>query len=93
MLCLTESSSRMTHPLPAWATDILQSLELGAIEIDTVALRRIAETVQEDPPTDALLVGFIAGYAAGMAEGSGMAGFDKAHAASVRFMAKDLTRE
>lgn len=83
----------MTQPLPEWATQLLTSLEIDPVHVDINALRRIADGIEYDPKTDELLVGFIAGYAAGMAQGSGMAGFDKAHAASVNFMAKNLVTE
>lgn len=83
----------MTQPLPDWATQLLQSLEIDPVHVDVEALRRIADGIDYDHNTDELLVGFIAGYAAGMAHGSGMAGFAKAHAASVNFMAKNLLTE
>ena len=83
----------MTHPLPDWATNLLKALEIDPVDVDTDALRRIADGIENNPETDDLLVGFIAGYAAGMAQGSGMAGFDKAHSASVSFMVKNLVTE
>ena len=92
MLYLTEST-HMTQPLPDWAANLLKSLELEPVDVDIDVLRRIADGVDHDESTDELFVGFIAGYAAGMAQGSGMVGFDKAHAASVNFMTKNLVTE
>ena len=83
----------MTQSLPVWAADLLKALEIDPVDVDTAALRRIADGIDHDQHTDDLLVGFIAGYAAGMAQGSGMADFDKAHAASVRFMTKNVAAE
>ena len=92
MVCLTESKI-VTHHLPKWASELLSALEIDPVDVNTDGLHQIADTVNEDPGTDQLLVGFIAGYAAGLAQGSGMAKFDTAHAASVRFMTKHLIRE
>jgi len=91
-LYLTESDT-MTQPLPAWASHLLHALEIDAVNIDADALQGIAANVTTAPDRDQLLVGFIAGYAAGLAEGSGMATFDKAHAASVRFMQRSTSGE
>lgn len=83
----------MTQPLPHWARNLLSALEIEPVQVDIATLRDIADALEHDEQTDKLLVGFIAGYAAGLAQGSGMAGFDKAHAASVRFMTKSLGAE
>ena len=83
----------MTQHLPEWANELLETLELDSVQVDGEALERIADTIKDDPPVDHVLVGFIAGYAAGMAQGSGMASFERAHAASVQFMRKHLSRE
>lgn len=83
----------MTQHLPEWATKLLQALEIDSVQVNTQALEEIADTIKDDPATDHLLVGFIAGYAAGMAQGGGMASFEQAHAASVQFMGKHLSKE
>lgn len=83
----------MPQPLPAWAHNLLQALEIDAVNIDVAALQNLATKTSDDPNQAHILVGFIAGYAAGLAEGSGMTGFDRAHAASVQFMHKTLAVE
>lgn len=83
----------MSHILPEWANQLLRSLEIDPVDIDIVTLQEIAQNLNDDPQRDRILVGFIAGYAAGLAEGGGMATFDKAHAASVQFMYKHTSRE
>ncbi|GAA4107949.1 hypothetical protein [Enteractinococcus coprophilus] len=83
----------MTQPLPDWASNLLSALEIESVQVDIATLRHIADAIDHDEQTDKLVVGFIAGYAAGIAQGTGMAGFDKAHAASVSFMAKSLGTE
>ncbi|MGO1536089.1 MAG: hypothetical protein ACTHWM_04115 [Yaniella sp.] len=83
----------MSHILPEWANQRLRSLEIDPVDIDIVTLQEIAQNLNDDPQRDRILVGFIAGYAAGLAEGGGMATFDKAHAASVQFMYKRTSRE
>lgn len=91
-MCLTESIA-MTYSLPSWATELLESLELPAVELDLDTLQHLIATLGDDAEHAPLLVGFIAGYAAGRAEGEGMASFERSHAASVRFMAKSLSGE
>lgn len=65
---------------------LLAALELGATSPDFDRLARIARLAaavsgrDDDGPATA----FLAGYAAGLAEGTGQAGFDRAHAASLR---------
>lgn len=93
MLCLTESTTYVTQHLPAWAIELLASLEIDSVEVDLETLDRIAATIDDGPSQAHLLIGFIAGYAAGLAEGGGMADFDRAHAASVRFMRKHVVGE
>ncbi|WP_022871531.1 hypothetical protein [Yaniella halotolerans] len=83
----------MSQTLPEWANQLLQSLEIDPVAVDIAALQTVAHNINDDPQRDYLLVGFIAGYAAGLAEGGGMAPFDKAHAASVGFMRKNTSRE
>lgn len=76
----------VTQSLPGWASILLRSLEIDTVDIDIEGLQAIAAHFTADPNRDQLLVGFIAGYAAGLAEGSDMATFDRAHAASVQFI-------
>lgn len=83
----------MTQQLPSWASEILQALEIDPVNVDIDTLKAIAATINDDPLRDHLLVGFVAGYAAGLAEGTGMASFDRAHAASVQFMSKSTSLE
>lgn len=83
----------MTQPVPEWAADLLAALELEQVEVRLETLHQIAKSIQDDSDTDQLLTGFIAGYAAGLAQGSGMASFDRAHTRSVRFIHKYLTGE
>ena len=83
----------MSHILPEWANQRLRSLEIDPVDIDLVTLQEIVQNLNDDPQRDSILVGFIAGYAAGLAEGGGMATFDKAHAASAQFMYKRTSRE
>ncbi len=83
----------MAQPLPEWANALLTSLEIGTVDVDLDVLQEIAQNVNDDPHRDRILVGFIAGYAAGLAEGGGMATFDRAHAASVQFMYKSTSGE
>ena len=63
------------------------------MDVDAAALQDISNQLDEDPREAGVLVGFIAGYAAGLAEGSQMASFERAHRASVQFMRQRLTRE
>lgn len=72
----------------AWANRILTQLEIEPVEIDIAALKRVAANVHADQSEDQLVVGFLAGYAAGLAEGAEMASFERAHAASLSFMDK-----
>lgn len=90
---LTPESTNMTHPLPDWANELLAALEMNPVDVDTATLLQLAQRLNHDPETDPVHIGFVAGYAAGMAQGSGMADFDKAHAASLRFMSKMLDKE
>lgn len=83
----------MPQPLPEWANDLLGSLEIGPVDVDIDVLQKIVQNLNDDPNRDRILVGFVAGYAAGLAEGGGMATFDRAHAASVQFMDKATSRE
>jgi len=83
----------MTQSLPHWATELLEALEIQPVEVDLQTLEDISSSLPDESPKNRLMVGFIAGYAAGLAEGGGMASFDRAHAASTRFMRQQLTQE
>ncbi len=83
----------MTQALPEWATQLLAELEIDPVHVNVQTLEEIAHHVDDDPDQARLLVGFIAGYAAGLAQGGQMASFARAHGASVQFMHKHLTGE
>lgn len=83
----------MTQPLPGWAADLLDALEIDPVEVDVPTLEELSTRTPDDPTKARLLIGFIAGYAAGLAQGGSMASFDRAHAASLRFLRKQLMRE
>ncbi|MCY1159637.1 MAG: hypothetical protein MOP51_2662 [Citricoccus sp.] len=73
----------------------MTALELPDINPDTARLARAARIAaaasgQDD---DAAATAFVAGYAAGLAEGTGQAGFDRAHAASLRAIERLLATE
>jgi hypothetical protein len=73
----------------------MTALELPDISPDTARLARAARIAaaasgQDD---DAAATAFVAGYAAGLAEGTGQAGFDRAHAASLRAIERLLATE
>lgn len=91
-MCLIESEY-MTAALPSWANQILAQLEIDSVEIDIATLGRIAANLDLTQIQDKLTIGFIAGYAAGLAEGAQMASFDHAHAASLKFMDKITAAE
>ncbi len=67
-------------------TELMAALELGDPAVDVPRLSRIARiaAAASGNDDDAAAVAFIAGYAAGLAEGTGQAGFDRAHGASLR---------
>ncbi|MGD6980847.1 MULTISPECIES: hypothetical protein [Citricoccus] len=78
-----------------WPERLMAALELSGVSPDTARLSRAARIAaaasgQDD---DAAATAFIAGYAAGLAEGSGQAGFDRAHAASLRAIERLLAAE
>ncbi|HIW47053.1 MAG TPA: hypothetical protein H9884_09175 [Candidatus Yaniella excrementigallinarum] len=78
----------MTAASPPWANRILKQLEIEPVDIDIAALQRVAANLHANQSDDQLVVGFLAGYAAGLAEGAEMASFERAHAASLKFMDK-----
>ena len=88
-----DKAQTMTQPLPNWATELLQALEIEPVEVNLEALSNISAHLDNDPNQDPILTGFIAGYAAGLAQGSEMASFERAHSASVQFMHKYLTQQ
>lgn len=66
--------------------ELMAALELGDPAVDVARVARIARIAaaasgQDD---DAAGVAFVAGYAAGLAEGTGQADFGRAHGASLR---------
>ncbi len=81
----------MTQPMPEWARQLLNTLEIQPVDINLEALQQISAQIQHDPHQDPMLVGFIAGYAAGLAQGGDMASFERAHQASVQFMQQYFT--
>ena len=83
----------MTQPLPTWATELLAALEIDPVDVDLGALQVLSHHLEEEPREAGVLVGFIAGYAAGLAQGGQMASFERAHRASIQFMRQHLTRE
>ncbi len=72
----------------------MTALELDGVHPDFARLaslaRHAAATSGNDE--DAAATAFIAGYAAGLAEGSGQACFDRAHRASLRGIERLLDR-
>ena len=86
-----DKAQTMTQSLPNWATELLQALEIEPVEVNLEALQKISAHLDNDPNQDRILTGFIAGYAAGLAQGSEMASFERAHQASVQFMQQYFT--
>jgi len=73
---------------------------MAALEIDGAApdISRLARTARiaaaaSGHDDDAAVTAFVAGYAAGLAEGTGQAGFDRAHAGSLRAIERLLAAE
>lgn len=66
--------------------ELMAALELGDAAVDIPRLARIARiaAAASGHDDDAAATAFIAGYAAGLAEGTGQAGFERAHRASLR---------
>ncbi|NUL44240.1 molybdopterin-guanine dinucleotide biosynthesis protein [Cellulosimicrobium funkei] len=73
-------------PAARWPAEVMTALELDGVHPDFARLERLARTAAEASGNDGDVVAtaFIAGYAAGLAEGSGQADFDRAHHASLR---------
>ncbi|REE05168.1 hypothetical protein C8E99_3038 [Citricoccus muralis] len=72
----------------------MTALELDGVHPDFARLERLARSAaaMSGNDGDAAATAFIAGYAAGLAEGSGQAGFDRAHRASLRGIERLLDR-
>ncbi|WGH80534.1 hypothetical protein QDX25_06785 [Auritidibacter ignavus] len=76
---------------PQWAHALLQALEIDPrIEINSAQLHQISCEQHLQTAPEHLTLGFIAGYAAGLAEGSRQAEFPQAHRASLRYIARVL---
>jgi hypothetical protein len=73
----------------------MAALEIEGARPDTARLARTARiaAAASGHDDDAAATAFIAGYAAGLAEGTGQAGFDRAHAASLRAIERTLAAE
>jgi hypothetical protein len=73
----------------------MAALELGGVSPDTARLARAARiaAAASGHDDDAAATAFIAGYAVGLAEGTGQAGFDRAHSASLRAIERLLAAE
>lgn len=80
-----------------WPDRLMAALEIEGVTPDTARVARIARVAAavSGHDDDGAVTAFIAGYAAGLAEGTGQAGFDRAHAASLRaierLLAADVT--
>lgn len=74
--------------------ELMAALELGDAAVDVPRLARIARiaAASSGNDDDAAATAFIAGYAAGLAEGTGQAGFERAHQASLRGIEQFLGR-
>jgi hypothetical protein len=75
------------EPAPSgWPAQLMAALELGEARPQFDRLTRLARlaAAASGDDDDAAATAFIAGYAAGLAEGTGQAGFERAHRASMR---------
>ena len=73
----------------------MQSMELGSARPDldeVAALGAQARSQHPEDPDAGTTVAFLAGYAAGLAEGSGQADFDRSHRASLSALRRMLTQ-
>lgn len=78
-----------------WAPRLLSQMELGAVRPDWEGLASLAALAQAHHPQDpdaGSSAAFIAGYAAGLAEGTGQADFARAHRASLRALERLITQ-
>lgn len=73
----------------------MAALEIEGATPDVARLSRAARiaSAASGNDDDAAATAFIAGYAAGLAEGTGQAGFDRAHAASLRAIERLLAAD
>ena len=72
---------------PAWTTRLLELMEMGLARPDLAGVAALAGQARAAHPQDpdaGTSAAFIAGYAAGLAEGTGQADFARAHRASLR---------
>jgi hypothetical protein len=78
-----------------WPDRLMAALEIEGAAPDVSRLARTARiaAAASGHDDDAAATAFIAGYAAGLAEGTGQAGFDRAHAASLRAIERLLAAE
>jgi hypothetical protein len=78
-----------------WPDRLMAALEIEGAAPDVSRLARAARiaAAASGHDDDAAATAFIAGYAAGLAEGTGQAGFDRAHAASLRAIERLLAGE
>jgi hypothetical protein len=78
-----------------WPDRLMTALEIEGADPDVSRLARAARiaAAASGHDDDAAATAFIAGYAAGLAEGTGQAGFDRAHAASLRAIERLLAAE
>lgn len=94
------------HPAPApqgappaggsgWPQQLMAALELEGPGPHVPRLARLARlaAAASGEDDDAAATAFIAGYAAGLAEGTGQAGFERAHSASLRAIERLLAAE
>jgi hypothetical protein len=68
-------------------------IEGAAPDIDRLARTARIAAAASGHDDDAAVTAFVAGYAVGLAEGTGQAGFDRAHAASLRAIERLLAAE
>ncbi|MFC4430919.1 DUF6457 domain-containing protein [Citricoccus alkalitolerans] len=95
------SETQPAAPQPAtvpsatgWPAELMTALELDGVHPEFAWLERLARNAADasGDDGDAAATAFIAGYAAGLAEGSNQASFDRAHRASLRRIERLLDR-
>lgn len=67
---------------PLWVTQLLNDLEIDDVYIDQPQLEKLEAAAGEN------IIGFIAGYAVGLAEGTGQADFPAAQRAALKFISR-----
>lgn len=79
---------------PEWFAELAHALELGDVPVTVQLMQQVVGRVPDDDEAttelSAGLVGFLAGYATGLAEGTGQADFDRAHRAALKFISGQL---